>query len=239
MQLSVFHWVPLLFKWSPYTPFKGLRKASPPYTLLLPSGTSAVQTRAGCEHRGRTERPRCSGPQPHAFHSDMKARCLPSSKATTRKKKHGGKRREGKKIPKYARLLNMDVLLAESKAVCACLATRSISHVFSWARGGRRQTTKRHVLIINYKMYKDLKYTRFDKLSSISCYNVCSMAQDDIGCVADCFWNIDGVGTWHRELWEGSTEGQHKSTSWFLKAFLQCMICITLYSDADNLPALH
>lgn len=116
-----------------YTPFKGLRKTSPPYTLLLPSGTSAVQTRAGCEQRGRTERPRCSGLQPHAFHSDMKARSSPSSKATSREKKYreekGG--RVEKKILRLARLLNMDVLLAESKAVRAYLAKRSISHVFS------------------------------------------------------------------------------------------------------------
>lgn len=159
MQLSVFHWIPLLFKWSPYTPFKGLRKASPPYTLLLPSGTSAVQPRAGCEQGGRIERPRCSGLQPHAFHSDMKARSLPSSKATSRKKKHGGKRREGKKkkkkkrsqtcqTPKYGRTF--------SRVKSSMCVLGHEKHQSCFLIGGKRRKEaahkKRHVLIINYMM---------------------------------------------------------------------------------------
>lgn len=37
--------------------------------------------------RGRAERPRCSGCQPHAFHSEMKAHSSPSCEANFKKKK--------------------------------------------------------------------------------------------------------------------------------------------------------
>lgn len=40
--------------------------------------------------RGRAERPRCSGCQPHAFHSEMKAHSSPSCEANLKKKKKEG-----------------------------------------------------------------------------------------------------------------------------------------------------
>lgn len=46
--------------------------------------------------RGRAERPRCSGCQPHAFHSEMKAHSLPSSEANSppqkKERERGGKK---------------------------------------------------------------------------------------------------------------------------------------------------
>lgn len=127
-----------------YTPFKGLRKTSPPYTLLLPSGTSAVQTRAGCEQRGRTERPRCSGLQPHAFHSDMKARSSPSSKATSREKKYreekGGrvekKNPQTRQTPKYGRTFSR-------VKSCTCLLGQE-KHQSCFLIGGKRRRDACH-----------------------------------------------------------------------------------------------
>lgn len=72
----------------PYHPLPPSSHRSPsPYSriLLYKPGTDVC--------RGRAERPRCSGCQPHAFHSEMKAHSSPSCEANfppKKKKKRGG-----------------------------------------------------------------------------------------------------------------------------------------------------
>lgn len=70
---------------------------SPPHFHHSPSPCSRILLyKPGTDVcRGRAERPRCSGCQPHAFHSEMKAHSLPSCEANfpkkKKKKKKGGK----------------------------------------------------------------------------------------------------------------------------------------------------
>lgn len=89
---------------------KTLNRLRPPPLLLLPPRhpplphfhhspsrcSRILQYKPGTDvGRGLAERPRCSGCQPHAFHSEMKAHSSPSCEANFKKKKK--KKRGGKK----------------------------------------------------------------------------------------------------------------------------------------------
>lgn len=68
-------------------------------TLLYKPGTDVC--------RGRAERPRCSGCQPHAFHSEMKAHSSPSCEANFPKKRGGRKKKKRWKKNKLSKCLHV------------------------------------------------------------------------------------------------------------------------------------
>lgn len=80
--------------------------------------------------RGLAERPRCSGCQPHAFHSEMKAHSSPSCEANFKKEKKEVEKNKlfkclhvpSKAVHKWAHLFVSCIMLPASTTTATCLA---------------------------------------------------------------------------------------------------------------------
>lgn len=84
---------PLLLLFSPSPPPSSHHSPSPCSRILqYKPGTDVC--------RGRAERPRCSGCQPHAFHWEMKAHSSPSCEANFKKTKKKKRKKGWKKLSK-------------------------------------------------------------------------------------------------------------------------------------------
>lgn len=97
--------------------------------------------------RGRAERPRCSGCQPHAFHSEMKAHSSPSCEANFQKKKREKKekrKRGGKKqtlqMPSCA--FKSNTYMRDRTVSFLCVCVRAATTYNSWR--AQRQTSLFH-----------------------------------------------------------------------------------------------
>lgn len=92
-------YLPCEKKNNPSSSFPLPRHPLPPHFHHSPSPCSRILLyKPGTDVcRGRAERPRCSGCQPHAFHSEMKAHSSPSCEANFKKRERARERERGGK----------------------------------------------------------------------------------------------------------------------------------------------